>query len=158
MPEAEPKDAAPVRLPPPLVPLFALALGWALQLFLPLPRIAAGAPRWLAGALLCALGVGVVFSAFGLFRKTGQDPAPWEPSPELLATGIYRFTRNPMYLGLGLLQAGIGVLLGNLWMVALVPASWAVIYWTAIRHEEAYLERKFGIAYLDYKKSVRRWL
>ena len=63
-----------------------------------------------------------------------------------------------MYLGMGLLQAGLGVLLSNAWIVVLVPVSWLVIYLIAIRHEEAYLERKFGASYASYKASVRRWL
>jgi protein-S-isoprenylcysteine O-methyltransferase Ste14 len=48
--------------------------------------------------------------------------------------------------------------LSNLWVVLLVPVTWTTIYLIAIRHEEAYLERKFGIVYLDYKGAVRRWL
>jgi protein-S-isoprenylcysteine O-methyltransferase Ste14 len=63
-----------------------------------------------------------------------------------------------MYLGMGLLQAGIGIALVNGWVVAFVPLTWLVIYFVAIRHEEAYLERKFGSAYSDYKRTVRRWL
>jgi protein-S-isoprenylcysteine O-methyltransferase Ste14 len=63
-----------------------------------------------------------------------------------------------MYVSLGLLQAGIGVALANGWLVLFVPAMWAGIYFVAIRHEEAYLEQKFGSVYSDYKKSVRRWI
>jgi len=96
--------------------------------------------------------------AIGLFRKSGQDPAPWASSPELIGEGIYRWTRNPMYLGMGLIQAGLGALFSNMWIVALVPVTWFAIYLIAIRHEEAYLESQFGAPYLEYKKSVRRWL
>ena len=104
------------------------------------------------------LGIGLMAGAFGLFRRTGQDPKPWESTPEIISTGIYRFTRNPMYVSMGLLQAGLGVAFANGWVVLLVPVVWGVIYAIAIRHEEAYLERKFGSRYTDYKKSVRRWL
>jgi protein-S-isoprenylcysteine O-methyltransferase Ste14 len=93
-----------------------------------------------------------------LFMKTGQDPTPWKPTTEIISTGIYRFTRNPMYVGLALVQTGLAVAMANLWLVALLPVVLAVVYATAIRHEEAYLERKFGEAYLDYKRSVRRWI
>ena len=65
--------------------------------------------------------------------------------------------RMPRLDGLGLIQAGIGVALVNGWVVLFVPAAWAGIYWIAIRHEEAYLEGKFGEVYSDYKASVRRW-
>jgi len=57
-----------------------------------------------------------------------------------------------------LMQIGIGIGLGNGWIVALVPPVLLVVYFTAIRHEEAYLERKFGETYAKYKASVRRWL
>jgi protein-S-isoprenylcysteine O-methyltransferase Ste14 len=109
-------------------------------------------------AAAAALGLVLLAGALGLFRRTGQDPKPWKSTPEIIATGVYRFTRNPMYLGMALLQAAIGVGWANGWILALVPAVLAVVYATAIRHEEAYLERKFGDAYLHYKRSVRRWI
>jgi protein-S-isoprenylcysteine O-methyltransferase Ste14 len=152
-------DGAAVRFPPPFVPLIALAAGIVLHRFVqPFPLPVDGALRWGLGAVLVVLGLGAMAAAFGLFRRTGQDPAPWESTPEIIASGIYRYTRNPMYLSMGLLQAGIGVLLANAWVVLLVPVVWWTIYATAIRHEEAYLERKFGSTYTDYRNAVRRWL
>ena len=116
------------------------------------------AVRGIAGGLVIVAGLALMATAFGLFRSTGQDPKPWEMTPEIISTGIYRFTRNPMYVSMGLLQAGVGLALASTWVIILVPVSWVVIYWIAIRHEEAYLEKKFGSVYLDYKASVRRWL
>jgi len=110
------------------------------------------------GVATALFGVALVAAAIGLFRRTGQDPKPWESTPEIISTGIYRFTRNPMYVGMALLQASIGITWGNGWILALVPVVLVTIYTIAIRHEEAYLERKFGSTYLDYKHSVRRWL
>jgi protein-S-isoprenylcysteine O-methyltransferase Ste14 len=157
--EVTERDGAAVRFPPPFVPLIALGLGIAMQallwpLRLPLPGIA----RYSIAAVFVALGVALMGSAIRLFARSGQDPAPWKSTPEIIATGVYRFTRNPMYLGMGLLQAGIGVALANAWVVFFVPLTWLVIYRIAIRHEEAYLERKFGSVYTDYKRTVRRWL
>jgi protein-S-isoprenylcysteine O-methyltransferase Ste14 len=154
----ESSDGAAVRFPPPLVPLIALALGELVhRLVWPLPLPVSGALRYGLAMLLIAAGFALMAAAFGRFRSTGQDPAPWESTPEIISTGIYRFTRNPMYVSVGLLQAGIGVALADGWVVLLVPAAWLVIYWIAIRHEEAYLEQKFGSVYTDYKASVRRW-
>lgn len=96
--------------------------------------------------------------AVGLFRRTGQDPKPWKTTPEIISTGVYRFTRNPMYLGMALLQVGIGVGFANGWILALLPPVLVIIYAVAIRPEETYLESKFGDGYTAYKKSVRRWL
>jgi len=158
-PEANGPDGAAVRFPPPLVPLIALALGagWHRWVW-PLPLPLEGALRVGLAAILFAIGLGLMAAAFGLFRNTGQDPKPWVSTPEIISTGVYALTRNPMYLSMGCLQAGFGVALANGWILVLVPMTWAVIRWTAIRHEEAYLEKKFGDAYLAYKASVRRWL
>jgi protein-S-isoprenylcysteine O-methyltransferase Ste14 len=153
------RDGAAVRFPPPFVYLIAVIVGALLQAFvLRLPLDLPTGPRIVAGLAIALFGFTIGGSAFGLFRRTGQDPAPWKSTPEIVSTGIYRFTRNPMYVGMALVQAGIGVGLGNGWVVALVPVSLAVVYVTAVRHEEAYLERKFGPSYLSYKASVRRWL
>lgn len=159
-PEPKPDlDGATVRFPPPLVPLIALGLGIATQSLihswrLPLPLTL----RLGLGGLLVIAGLGLIAAALGRFRRTGQDPKPWLSTPEIISMGVYRFTRNPMYLSMGLLQGGLGVLLANAWVVLLVPVTWTTIGLIAIRHEEAYLEAKFGAAYVDYKASVRRWL
>jgi len=63
-----------------------------------------------------------------------------------------------MYMGMAFIQLGIGIALRNGWIVALLPVAMGFIYAIAIRHEEAYLERKFGASYTRYKASVRRWL
>lgn len=155
----QPQDGAAVRFPPPYVYLGAVLVGALLQGFV--AAIPLGVPLALRiGATVATggLGVALVAAAIGLFRRTGQDPKPWESTPEIISTGIYRVTRNPMYVGMALLQASIGIGFANGWILALVPPVLIVIYTIAIRHEEAYLTRKFGAAYLDYKRSVRRWL
>ncbi|MDH3214158.1 MAG: isoprenylcysteine carboxylmethyltransferase family protein [Myxococcales bacterium] len=111
-----------------------------------------------AAVAVGGLGVAMMAKAMGLFRRTGQDPRPWKGTPEIIAIGVYRVTRNPMYVGMALLQIGIGMGLANGWILVLVPPVLALVYATAIRHEEAYLESKFGDTYLAYKASVRRWI
>ena len=153
------RDGAAVRFPPPFVYLGAVAVGGLLHVFVfALPVDLPLALRMGLGVATALFGVALVAAAIGLFRRTGQDPKPWESTPEIISTGIYRFTRNPMYVGMALLQASIGITWGNGWILALVPVVLVTIYTIAIRHEEAYLERKFGSTYLDYKHSVRRWL
>ena len=159
-PSTDDSKGAAVRFPPPAVPVVGLIVGIAVHRFAwPLPMgIPEGVMRYGLAAVLILLGLGLLAAAIGLFRSSGQDPAPWENTPEIISTGIYRFTRNPMYLGMGVLQAGIGVALNNAWIVILVPLVWLTIYYIAIRHEEAYLEQKFGTPYTEYKNSVRRWI
>ena len=157
--DADERDGAAVCIPPPLVYLVAVIAGGLLhELVLPLPLGLGLTVRIGVAAATALLGLAMLAGALGLFRRTGQDPKPWKSTPEIISTGVYKFTRNPMYLGLALLQTAIGVGWANGWIIALLPGVLAIIYATAIRHEEAYLERKFGDAYTRYKESVRRWL
>lgn len=157
--EDQTKDGAAVRIPPPLVYLGGVIVGVLGHAFvLPLP-IELSTP-WRIALTLAAAAPAVVLlaGAIGLFRRTGQDPKPWEPTPAIISTGVYRFTRNPMYVGLACLQLAIGFGLANGWIILLVPVVLAIVHVTAIRHEEAYLERKFQDEYARYKTSVRRWI
>ena len=152
-------DGAAVRIPPPLVYVFAVVAGALVYAFaFPLPLGLASGLRAGVTATAAVVGLALMGSAMGLFNRTGQDPKPWKATPEIISTGIYRFTRNPMYVGMALLQAALGVGLANAWILLLIPAVLVIVYATAIRHEEAYLERKFGDTYLDYRRSVRRWI
>ncbi len=157
--ERKASDAAGVRTPPPLVFLGAVILGVLLhEQALPAPLPLSDSVR-IAGAALGGLaGIGLIGGAIGLFARTGQDPKPWKPTPEIVTSGIYRHTRNPMYVGMAFVQAAIGIGLANGWVLALIPPVLILIFLTAIRHEEAYLERKFGDRYNRYRSTVRRWL
>lgn len=150
---------AKVHFPPPLVFLVLTGVGvamqrWIWQLSLPLALW----PRVIAGALVALGGLLMVNAARIWFKRTGQDPAPWRPSPELIVKGIYRYTRNPMYAGATLFQLGLGIGLANGWIAALAPIGLVIVHFLAVRPEEAYLTEKFGESYLRYKAAVRRYL
>ena len=150
---------AKVGFPPPLVFLGLLCAGVALQRWLlpidfPIPYV----PRLITGALTALAGLMMVMSARISFWRTGQDPKPWRPSPELLVVGIYRHTRNPMYLGITLFQLGLGIALDNVWIAGFAPLALVIVHFLAVRPEEAYLTEKFGESYLRYRASVRRYL
>jgi protein-S-isoprenylcysteine O-methyltransferase Ste14 len=153
------RDGAAVRFPPPLLYVGALLLGGLWHVWVaPLPlRLSLGLRVALTVATAAA-GIAMIAAALGLFRRTGQDPKPWESTPQIISTGIYRWTRNPMYVGMALIQASIGIGWGNAWLLLLLPVVLVLVYVIAVRHEEAYLERKFGDGYLHYRRSVRRWL
>lgn len=153
------RDGAAVRFPPPLVYLLAVIAGGVLHVFVaPLPIAVSRTPRVGLALVVAGAGIALIAAALGLFRRSGQNPEPWKSTPEIISTGIYRYTRNPMYVGMALVQAGIGVGWGNGWILAFLPVVLAVVFAIAIRHEEAYLERKFGETYTTYKASVRRWI
>ncbi len=157
--ESTERDAAAVRIPPPLVYLTAILAGVLLQRYaLTLPLGLSDTLRITAGAGATLFGFGLLVVAAALFRRTGQDPKPWTSTPAIISTGAYRLSRNPIYLGMALIQAAVGLLAANGWILLSLPLVLMAIQVTAIRHEEAYLERKFGDAYLRYKDSVRRWL
>lgn len=157
----ESKDAAAVRIFPPGVPLVVVLLGGALNHLWPIDlgvAIPGPARHWIGGAIVAGAVLGLGLRAVLLFRRGGQSPNPWKPTPAIEERGPYRFTRNPMYLHLVLVCVGVAVLLMNWWVLLLTPVgAWALQRY-AILPEEAYLERKFGEAYLAYKRRVPRWL
>ena len=153
------KDAAAVRFPPPLIYLVAIAIGWCLHEYV-VPFGAAANGIWLdAMAWLYAI-VGTIMALYaaGLFFRTGQNPEPWKTTPSIVTHGIYRWTRNPMYVGMALWQAAIALWLANAWIAVMILPALVAVYHIAIKPEEQYLEEKFGDAYLEYKERVRRWL
>jgi protein-S-isoprenylcysteine O-methyltransferase Ste14 len=157
----EQQDAAAVQVFPPAVPLLTILIGiglnhiWPIDVEFPFPNI------WrysvggviIAGAFVC-LGLWSVV----LFRRSGQSENPWKPTPQLVDRGPFRITRNPMYLQMILICLGVAVILGNVWILIMMPFCAWVLQRFAILPEEAYLERKFGMQYLAYKHRVRRWL
>jgi len=153
------QGGAKVRLPPPLVFVGFIVVGLLLQwLVWPLGLRLELAPRLVVGQLLVAAGVGLGGWSTVRFRRTGQDPAPWKPSPSLILDGPYRFSRNPIYTGMTLVQLGVGISAGNGWIVLLAPLALLIVHVTAVLPEEAYLGERFGESYLRYKESVRRYL
>ena len=150
---------ARVRVPPPLIFLAALLAGLAVHAALPLRLPATGRPVAVVGGIaLVALGVFTVLAARFLFLRTGQSPAPWKPSPELIACGPYRFTRNPMYVGITMFLVGLGLAVDVPWIALFAFVALAVVHFLAVVREEAYLAEKFGERYAAYTARVRRYL
>jgi len=150
-------DHADVRIPPPLIYVAGFVLGLALERFLPvlvLPKI----PSRVAAVLCIAVGVTIAAWSVGLFRREHTSFVPIKPTTTLVIYGPYRFTRNPMYLGLVCVYLGIALWFGIFWALILLPAVMALIQRYVIIREEQYLERKFGGEYLKYKADVRRWI
>ena len=152
-----PDDSAGVRVPPPLIYLGGLAVGFALEALLPGSSFPAVLQWALGGALLIA-GVALLASFNTAFHRKGTAVEPWKPTTTIVSTGPYRLTRNPAYVGMALAYAGIAVMSEALWALAPLPLVLLIIDRGVIAREERYLERKFGQEYLDYKRRVRRWV
>ncbi|HEX5755328.1 MAG TPA: isoprenylcysteine carboxylmethyltransferase family protein [Arenimonas sp.] len=155
-------DAGPaIRFPPPLIFLSGLAAGWALDYWLLRWALVSDARLMFAYALAAAFALAAVWlliAALGGFRRRGNDPRPWREDSALVADGIYRHTRNPMYLGMALFYVAGTLALNSLWpLLTLGPVLFAIRHYV-IGREEAYLQQRFGADYDAYCKHVRRWL
>lgn len=150
-------DNAGVRVPPPLIFLGFLVVGLGLQ------------SRWVQGefglSLLTALGGILILLGLGILIKTapkhaeaGSNIEPWEPTTAIIRTGLYAYTRNPIYLGMAITYVGIAIAAGSIGALVTFIFAMIVIQTYVIAREERYLTTKFGDEYLDYKNKVRRWI
>ena len=145
------------RVIPPVYFLGAILMMTGLHFFVPTRTIVV-APYNYLGVLIIVVGVGMAAWGARTFKRVGTPIKPFEPSSELVTHGPYRYTRNPMYLGMVSVLCGVAVLLGSGLPVVVVPAFVWFIQHNFIRLEEADLERTFGSRFVEYRKNVRRWL
>jgi protein-S-isoprenylcysteine O-methyltransferase Ste14 len=145
---------------PPLLYLGCLLLGLALDYALPLPLALPAAPlfRGIAGGGLILAGLAVAAAGIGGFGRARTPVPSNQPVRALVTTGIHGWSRNPIYIGMFLIYGGIGVAAASPWMLVLALPLAVVLRYGVVAREEAYLERRFGDAYRDYKARVRRWL
>jgi len=155
------KDAgtAGVIARPPLLFLGALLLGPALDRLLPLPfAVPGGANAWVLGGCLVLIGVALLAAGIRNFSRAATPVPTNQPTRALVTTGVHAWTRNPIYLGMFLIYGGIGAAALSPWVLILMLPLAILIRYGVVAREEVYLERRFGDAYLDYKRRVRRWL
>jgi protein-S-isoprenylcysteine O-methyltransferase Ste14 len=145
------------RVLPPIWLLLAMLASYALDRWLPLVHFLP-VPWNFSGLLPLGLGSLMSFMSAGAFRRAGTPVIPFETSTRLVTSGWFRVTRNPMYLGLVLVQAGVGMLMGSLGAFVPLPILIAILHLRFIRGEERFLEGIFGEEYLGYRSRVRRWL
>lgn len=154
------KDHPGILIPPPLIFIGFLAAGWAAETYLlgdPALNLPDMVRRW-GAVILVVLGFLLEGEAAERFRQKKTAIEPWKPSTALATTGSYRFSRNPIYLGMAVIYAGIALGLDSPLGLALLAPCLVVIDLYVIRREERYLEARFGADYLQYKARVRRWL
>ena len=143
---------------PPIAWAFAFIAGLALDWLYPLRFVPSSIPdAWVGGAVF-AVGLALAIWAIVTIRKAGTRVETIAPTTAIVASGPYRFTRNPFYVAMFLGQAGLAVGFDSLWILAALVPFYLVIRHGVVAREEAYFERKFGEVYLGYKSCVRRWL
>lgn len=148
-----------LKIPPPVYLLLFAGLMWLVNNWLPVFRLVPE-PWNRAGLVLIATAVLVDFWSLGLFFRahTTFNPIHPERSRALVTTGPYRYTRNPMYVGMLIILTGWGIYLGSIAPFLLLPFFVLTLTVQQIIPEEKVLEQTFGSAYLDYKTRVSRWL
>ena len=147
-----------IKLPPPVWALTYVILAAAVSWSCPWRAIVDLQIVWL-GIALVVVGFAVAFSAATLFRRRGTELNPTSETNKLLVIeGPYRFTRNPMYLGLTIVTLGIAFWVGSLPMFAVPLLVFLTANFVHIPFEEAKMRRQFGAGFDDYTAKVRRWL
>lgn len=156
----EQRDTPGVIAPPPLIALAVLVLGLLLDWLLPAYVLAALIAFWTriaVGIALMTAGLTLAIVARTRFVRAGTNVQPWKPSLNLVTGGIYGWMRNPMYVGLTILLAGLAIALASDWMLVLLVAAALTMHFGVVLREERYLEKKFGEAYRVYKNKVPRY-
>ena len=154
---ADDQDYAGIWIPPPPIYLLALLLGLLLDRRAHVPFLPRGVARLLGWPLV---GGGMALATWFVRTMRGADTTldVNKPVSSLVQDGPFRYSRNPGYLSLTILYAGIASLRNALWAILLLPLVLYVIQREVIEREERYLERTFGEEYLTYKRRVRRWV
>ena len=151
------EDRPGVPIAPPLLFVLPILVSLALEWLVPTSFVHGGL-RWTFGTMLIVAGVALNISGFITQKRAGTDPIPFNPSTRIVSHGLYRFTRNPMYIGFAVATVGLAILINSAWTLLALPIGLVLIDRLVIDREERYLERKFGEEYLSYKSRVRRWL
>lgn len=151
-------DTAQVLIRPPLAWGLAVIAGLALNWLVPLPILPDDLPAGWLGATVFVLALALVGWAIVTMTRAGSTVPTNLPTTTIVESGPYRFTRNPIYLGMFLGLIGLAIALDTLWLLTTLVPFALVIRYGVVAREEVYLERTFGDVYLGYCSRVRRWL
>jgi protein-S-isoprenylcysteine O-methyltransferase Ste14 len=149
-----------MRIPPPLLYVVSFFVGLGMQRLAPLTYGSASLAKaaWYAGLGLIGTGLLIVLSSVGMFLLTRTTIIPFGTAAHLVSNGPFRFTRNPMYLGLALIYVGVAGILSEPWPLVFLPLPLLVMDRIVIPFEEARLQAVFGAAFQQYCGKVRRWI
>jgi len=145
------------KIIPPVYLAITLALMWLMHHYSPFYQLTAPPMAYLA---IIPVFLGIIMAAIsaGMFRLAETGIEPFEKATTLVTAGFYRYTRNPMYMGMFMMLLGVGFLLGSVGALLPVPLFILVIRNHFVQGEERFLEAAFGLHYLQYKSKLRRWL
>jgi protein-S-isoprenylcysteine O-methyltransferase Ste14 len=153
-----------VRFPPPFLFVAGILAGLALDRWVIRLRLtdvggpSAGMAFVVLGWIGILAGLTLMLWGLGTFARARTSVMPIRPARTLVIAGPYRFTRNPMYVGLTALYLGLALLVKTLWPIVLLPGVLGALYQFVVQPEERYLASAFGVEYVEYRRRVRRWL
>lgn len=150
-------DSAGVVAPAPIFFVIASAIGAVLEWLHPSTLLAQPYARFV-GAILIAISMALFAAVLVQMARAKTSFDANKPTSTLITSGVFRVCRNPTYLSLVLLQAGLAFAFQSLWLLLLVVPAVAVTHWGVVVREEQFLKRKFGSEYVKYARRVRRWL
>lgn len=145
------------KIIPPVYLLLALVMMYAMHRLFPGFQYV-HEPLAYAGIIVVILGIVMASVSAAMLRRAGTGIEPFDEATTLVTGGFYRYSRNPMYLGMFLMLAGNAIMLGSAGAALPVMIFVLIIRNNFVLGEERFLEAVFGQWYLDYKSSVRRWL
>ncbi|HZV20181.1 MAG TPA: isoprenylcysteine carboxylmethyltransferase family protein [Hyphomicrobiales bacterium] len=150
---------APIFPKPPVVALLFIASGFALGYLIPLRDRGSSTPieSIVAGGAIMICAVLIAMLGARELARAGTTIHPGGSAAALVQTGVFRRSRNPLYLSLVLFLLGLGIATLNLWMIVLAPLMLLYLQERVVKREEEYLTQRFGADYLAYKRNVRRW-
>ena len=151
-------ETSQVIVRPPFAWGLAVIAGLALNWLVPLPFLPVDLPAGWLGAIVFAFALALVVWAIVTITRAGSNVPTNLPTTTIVESGPYRFTRNPIYLGMFLGLIGLAIAFDSLWLLMMLVPFALVIRYGVVPSEEAYLERKFGDVYRGYRSRVRRWL
>jgi protein-S-isoprenylcysteine O-methyltransferase Ste14 len=151
------KTGASVKFPPPIVFLLFMLMAYGLH-YLNAVEVGSLPTPMIVGTFIVILGFVIILISSHSFKQAQTNIEPWKPTSQIVSSGIFAYSRNPIYVAFCIITVGIGLILNSLWVVLSFVPSIIIVFFIAIKKEEVYLENKFGQEYLSYKNNVRRWL
>jgi len=151
-------DTAQAIIRPPLAWALAVIAGLGLDWLVPLRFLPAGLPAGWLGVIVFVLALALFAWAIVTITRAGSNVPGNRPTTVIVDSGPYRFTRNPIYLGMFLGLIGLAIAFDNPWLLMMLAVFAPIIRYGVVAREETYLERKFGDVYRGYRARVRRWL
>lgn len=147
-----------LKVKPPLVGFALIGIGVGIHFALPATIFPEGWIQFAVGIPLIIGGFAFGMAANMSFHRAGTDDRFSKPTSVIVRHGIFRFTRNPMYVGMIVIVLGAMLTLNSAWSLLVLPVLFLYLQYGVIRREEEYLEQWFGDGYRDYRSKVRRWI